>query len=65
MVRKLKNSNCDKTKKTQIVTKNQIMTKPKPSNCDNLRTQIVTKLKPSNCDNSHNSNFDQTQNVKL
>ena len=34
---KLKNSNCDKTKKNQIVTK------LKKSNCE--KTQIVTKLK--------------------
>ena len=39
IVKKLKNSNCDKTEKTKIVTK--------------LKNQIVTKLKNSNCDSSN------------
>ena len=43
---KLKNSNCDKTKKNQMWQnlKDQIVTKLKNSNC--------TKLKKLNCDNS-------------
>ena len=46
-VRKLKNSNGDKTKKNQIVTK------LKNLNCDKTKkNQIVTKLKKSNCDKS-------------
>ena len=45
---KLKKSNCDQTKKTQIVTKlknsNGDKTK-KNSNCDNSKTQIMTNSK--------------------
>ena len=41
---KLNNSNCDKTQKTQLVTKlkNSIGNKKK--------TEIMTKLKKTNCD---------------
>ena len=67
---KLKNSNCDKTKKyklwqnskTQIVTilqKTQIVTKLKNSNYD--QTQIVAKLKNSNFTKLKKSNCDKTQ----
>ena len=59
------NLNCDKTKKTQVVTK------IKKLNCDkaqqlklwqNLITQITTKLKNSNCDQTQK--FEMWQNSK-
>ena len=65
---KLKNSNCDKTKKKVNFTK------IKNSNCDKTqklklwqesKIQIVTKLKKSNCDNMKKSDFDKTQKLKL
>ena len=58
MVKKLKNSNIDKTQKIKLwqISKTKIVTKLKP--------QIVTKLKNSNCDKTKkNSNCYKTQNL--
>ena len=54
---KLKNSNCDETKKLKWGqnSKTQMLTNVKNSNGD--KTQIVMKLKNSNCD--------ETQKLKL
>ena len=53
---KLKNSNCDKTKKLKFGHK-QISLK--------TDTQIVMKLKKSNCDETQNSICDETLKLKL
>ena len=60
------NSNNDKTKKNQIVTKLkksncEIL---KKSNCENSKTRIVTKLKNSNCGKPQNLDCDKTKNSK-
>ena len=47
---KLKNSNCDKTKK-----KTQIWIKLENSNCDQTKKLIVTKLSSDSCDSSDSS----------
>ena len=48
---RLKNSNCDITKKNKLG--------------QNSKTQIVTKLNNSNCDKTQNSNWDKTLKLKF
>ena len=70
-MKKLKNSNCEQTQKTQIVTnlKTQIVTKLKNSNYDkteklkfwqNWKPQTGTKPQKINCDKTQTLNFDSS-----
>ena len=54
-VTKLKNSNCDETKKNKIVAKLKNLI------YDNSNSQIVTKFKNSNCDKTQNVTNVKTQ----
>ena len=73
-VTKLKNSNCDKTKKKfngDKTKKTQFITNIKVKLCQESKTLILTKLTNINWDKTQkikmrqNSNFDKTKKLKL
>ena len=67
MLKKLKNSNCDLTKKTCIVTsqKLKVWQKIKNSKYDNSKTRNVAKLRNSNSDKTQAFILWQTQKLKF
>ena len=67
MLLKLKNSNCDLTKKTCIVTsqKLKVWQKIKNSKYDNSKTRNVAKLRNSNSDKTQAFILWQTQKLKF